>query len=167
MDLTAGCQVGKWHQGQRPAYLPNQRGFSEYYGLPFSVDDGTGFASSCAPPPQAPASGATSALGSSEAAAPAGFTYIHRPPVSLGPQLPLPLVRQQGNESVIVNQPTDLVPLSSNYATFLRNFTRRHIADPMLLYVSAPIPVTLTASRNCTHGCCVTTPTPMPGCCMP
>ena len=31
-DLTAGCQVGKWHQGQRPAYLPNQRGFSEYYG---------------------------------------------------------------------------------------------------------------------------------------
>ena len=39
--------VGKWHQGQQPQYLPAARGFDEFYGLPFSVDDGIGFISSC------------------------------------------------------------------------------------------------------------------------
>ena len=35
--------VGKWHQGQRPAYLPKNRGFDAFYGLPYSVDDGIGY----------------------------------------------------------------------------------------------------------------------------
>ena len=34
--------LGKWHQGQTPSYLPAARGFDEFYGLPFSVDDGIG-----------------------------------------------------------------------------------------------------------------------------
>ena len=27
--------VGKWHQGQRPDYLPKSRGFDAFYGLPY------------------------------------------------------------------------------------------------------------------------------------
>ena len=30
--------VGKWHLGCTPQYMPNQRGFDQYYGLPYSND---------------------------------------------------------------------------------------------------------------------------------
>jgi len=30
--------VGKWHLGHQPDYLPLQRGFEEYYGIPYSND---------------------------------------------------------------------------------------------------------------------------------
>ncbi len=30
--------VGKWHLGDLPEYAPTQRGFDEYYGVPYSVD---------------------------------------------------------------------------------------------------------------------------------
>ena len=42
----ATLALGKWHQGQTPSYLPAARGFDEFYGLPFSVDDGAGTISS-------------------------------------------------------------------------------------------------------------------------
>ncbi len=29
---------GKWHLGHHPKYLPNQHGFDEYLGLPYSND---------------------------------------------------------------------------------------------------------------------------------
>jgi arylsulfatase A len=32
--------VGKWHCGDQPEFLPTQRGFDEYYGLPYSNDMG-------------------------------------------------------------------------------------------------------------------------------
>ena len=32
--------IGKWHLGQRDEYLPTSRGFKEYFGVPYSVDNG-------------------------------------------------------------------------------------------------------------------------------
>ena len=46
--LGAGA-VGKWHLGQRAAYLPAARGFDEYLGIPYSDDMGKALASACAP----------------------------------------------------------------------------------------------------------------------
>ncbi len=33
--------VGKWHLGNVPPYLPTGRGFDEFYGIPYSIDQGT------------------------------------------------------------------------------------------------------------------------------
>ncbi len=30
--------IGKWHLGDRPEYLPTNRGFDSFYGVPYSVD---------------------------------------------------------------------------------------------------------------------------------
>jgi hypothetical protein len=84
-------------------------------GLPFSVDDGTGFLSDC------PNTTSTSN----------GFGRLvnTKQGVGLGPQLPLPLLRQlpatvdassdtaYGSSAIneIVNQPTDLRPLTERY----------------------------------------------------
>jgi arylsulfatase A-like enzyme len=33
--------VGKWHLGSTPQYMPNNRGFDEFFGIPYSIDQGT------------------------------------------------------------------------------------------------------------------------------
>jgi arylsulfatase A len=33
--------VGKWHLGNLPQYLPTNRGFDQFYGIPYSIDQGT------------------------------------------------------------------------------------------------------------------------------
>lgn len=39
--------IGKWHLGQRQVYLPGNRGFDYYLGIPYSDDMGNGITSSC------------------------------------------------------------------------------------------------------------------------
>jgi arylsulfatase A len=33
--------VGKWHLGSAPQFMPTNRGFDEFFGLPYSIDQGT------------------------------------------------------------------------------------------------------------------------------
>jgi arylsulfatase A len=43
MLKTAGYKtacVGKWHLGSTPEYMPNAKGFDEFYGIPYSIDQG-------------------------------------------------------------------------------------------------------------------------------
>lgn len=42
--------VGKWHCGDQPGLLPTDRGFDEYYGLPYSNDMGRQVGREAAPP---------------------------------------------------------------------------------------------------------------------
>ena len=37
----ATMMVGKWHLGSKPKYMPTNRGFDEFYGIPYSIDQGT------------------------------------------------------------------------------------------------------------------------------
>jgi arylsulfatase A len=124
----ATLAIGKWHQGQQPQYLPLARGFDAFLGLPFSVDDGTGFVSKCGP--------------GDSTKSPYNVGEIDRSGLGagLGPQLPLPLIRQMtgtnASESEIVRQPTDLRLLTAEYLSFVQNFTRAHAAQPMFLYLA-------------------------------
>ena len=99
--------VGKWHQGQQPQYLPAARGFDEFYGLPFSVDDGIGFISSCG--------------------AALSVTRTTPTPVGLGPGLPLPRLRQANGINVIEQQPADLTPLSEGLVNHTIDFLQRKL----------------------------------------
>jgi hypothetical protein len=146
--------AGKWHVGQRTEYLPNRRGFDAFYGLPFSVDDGTGYASPCSPSsshlsprPQSHAGLLPTARSwDPVSAAPSDHPIAD----TLGPQTPLPLIRQIANESLILNQPTDLVPLTADYARFAKNFSTVHKDEPMLLYIA--FSHVHTATRNIPNG---------------
>ena len=111
----ATLALGKWHQGQTKPYLPAARGFDEFLGLPYSVDDGTGFASPCAPAAGGAAAGVAAADGEPRR-------------VGLGPQLPLPLLSQAGGATTIVEQPTDLVPLTARLVNRSIDFVARAAA---------------------------------------
>ena len=46
VGYTTGI-VGKWHLGQRQVYMPGNRGFDYYLGIPYSDDMGYGYKSTC------------------------------------------------------------------------------------------------------------------------
>lgn len=114
--------LGKWHQGQRAEYLPKARGFDAFYGLPYSVDDGIGYATNCT---NASTTSTTTSISS----------------VTLGPEIPLPLIQQLPNETgygQILEQPTNLVPLSANMLSFFKDRTTEWRDVPWLAYVAHP-----------------------------
>ena len=122
------------HQGQQPQYLPRERGFDVFHGLPFSVDDGEGFASQC---DQVEARVPELAQHTNTAA---GDVASWQPPLKLGPSLPLPLIRQSANESVIEEQPANLVPLTAKWWNTTREFLRGGSGDrsgaPKFAYIA-------------------------------
>lgn len=117
-----GSLAGKWHLGQQPQFLPTARGFDQFLGLPFSVDDGTAFVSPCPPPPGSDGQIEQLDWGHADVVEVAARS-------ALGPSLPLPLIRQHAaaNESIILEQPTDLRLLTSRLTAAAINFT---IATP-------------------------------------
>eukprot|EP00969_Alexandrium_andersonii_P147706 6531108-Alexandrium_andersonii.AAC.1 len=47
----------------------------------------------------------------------------------------LPLVRQDGNKTEVLEQPTDLTTLSERYSDFAVDFIEKHKREPFFLYV--------------------------------
>jgi arylsulfatase A len=138
--------VGKWHQGQRPDYLPKARGFDAFYGLPYSVDDGIGYAnaSECGMPTKSCAAKHKHNNNNKKKEK----KKKHSTKVSLGPEIPLPLIRQTPDSDEILQQPTDLIPLSQNMLAFVKNFTGQWTAGglPWFAYVAHPHVHTATAN---------------------
>ena len=63
-------------------------------------------------------------------------TSAQRSGATLGPSLPLPLIRQRGatSESIIVEQPTNLRLLNQRLTEAALNFTRAHASEPFFVY---------------------------------
>ena len=142
--------LGKWHQGQRAEYLPKARGFDAFYGLPYSVDDGIGYTSNCTNDMEIINNNND---GDNEIRM-MEQKILHtkkknKTRFGLGPEIPLPLVQQLPNEEsygTILQQPTDLIPLSANMLDFFKNTTTLWRDEPFFAYVAHPHVHTATAN---------------------
>jgi arylsulfatase A len=112
--------VGKWHLGQRLAYLPGNQGFDYYLGIPYSDDMGNAKYSNCDP----------------RSDVKIGPPDRHKPPEN-GDYAAwyIPLVCQEHNRTKIVEQPLDLTTLSEKFQEFATTFIEKNKDDPFFLYV--------------------------------
>lgn len=154
--------VGKWHLGQRQVYLPGNRGFDYYLGIPFSDDMGTAWESSCpadanADPPTPeegipsfqenkefdgdnddwPARDWYENLGLLEAKL---STDAHDEGKKDNPDKGakwLPLLYQEFNQTQVLEQPVDFTTLAQKYSDFATNFIEHQhkSSNPFFLYV--------------------------------
>jgi arylsulfatase A-like enzyme len=145
--------VGKWHLGQRKVYLPGNRGFDYYLGIPFSDDMGTAWESSC--PAEQPVGEEAAPqnndfdeedewlardwyknMGLMEAKLPTDTDKKSPPTPDKGTKW-LPLVYQEFNETQILEQPVDLTTLAKKYSNFATTFIERNNDSdrPFFLYV--------------------------------
>mmetsp|Transcript_137890 Transcript_137890/g.428501 ORF Transcript_137890/g.428501 Transcript_137890/m.428501 type:complete len:582 (+) Transcript_137890:65-1810(+) len=136
-NYTTGI-IGKWHLGQRKMHLPNRRGFDHYLGIPFSNDMGLSWLTGC--------KGEEEQMTSTRMRAKnwhwdeyykAGYMSREdkRTAESDPGALFLPLVRQVGEESSVLEQPLDLTSLGEKYSSFAVEFIQEYKDDPFFLYV--------------------------------
>ena len=108
----ATLALGKWHQGQTKPYLPAARGFDEFLGLPYR---------STTARPRVAVHARRQRRGRRRRrrrrTRPRGL--------GLGPQLPLPLISQADGTTTIIEQPTDLVPLTARSSSTARSTSSR------------------------------------------
>jgi len=136
--------LGKWHLGQRAAYLPAARGFDEYLGVPYSDDMGNGRATPCT----STAGVGVRVLPSDSDKPPSVVAMEPYVAANLAPPPPphdpggdfLPLVAQHTAasgevETRVVEQPLDFSGLGKKYSDFAIDFIERHADHPFLLYV--------------------------------
>lgn len=105
------AMLGKWHLGVRPKFLPHNRGFQSYLGVPYSVDMGT-------------------SVWWPDEPGPSGWGY---------PLLPLPLLEgTDTNGFKIVEQPVRLQNLTARYVARAEQFINQSTesGDPWLLFMS-------------------------------
>jgi arylsulfatase A len=149
--------VGKWHLGQRKVYLPGNRGFDFYLGIPFSDDMGIGRQSQCSTIegnelnenyPEKDDNitsletwesrnmfGSLRLLESRQSSSTFNQSNIAEQPLTEIWKKWLPLVYQEYNMTRILEQPVDLTTLSLKYSTFATSFIDNHKDSPFLLYV--------------------------------
>jgi arylsulfatase A len=148
----ATAAVGKWHLGQRVVYLPGNRGFDYYLGIPYSDDMGNGIATPCAPDKFSKEE--TSTQSSSKLIPANGWSkHEYRSMKLLGEDDDdlasknhadeeedsaghyLPLVYQAFNKTRILEQPLDFTHLAQKYNAFATDFIETHKDEPFFLYV--------------------------------
>lgn len=143
--------AGKWHLGQREAYLPAARGFDSYLGIPYSDDMGEARASPCDHPGGARGTSGFSKRpgGSRSAVLDAMGPYVEAgltpPPSAAEKNDPagdfLPLVSQRKDPATgkvateVLEQPVDLTRLAPKYEKFATDFIRDHADEPFFLYL--------------------------------
>ena len=119
---TTAC-IGKWHLGDQPEFLPPQRGFDYYLGLPYSNDMGPG------------EDGSKSSLGEPLPKPVADNDPANVPETGLvGPnQPPLPMVE---NHTVIARVKQDEQQgLVERYTTAALKFIKANKEKPFFLYL--------------------------------
>ena len=141
--------VGKWHLGQRQLYLPGNRGFDYYLGIPYSDDMGDGIATSCAAhnnkkEPQFLQEGyhqkskkepSSQFVQDFMKANVEGYQVWNDENLDDPAGEYLPLVYQEFNKTKILAQPLDFTYLAQNYSDFATNFIETHQKGPFFLYV--------------------------------
>jgi arylsulfatase A len=121
--------IGKWHLGQRLAYLPGSQGFDYYLGIPYSDDMGNARTSTC------PAAAAMEEVGTFAQESRLNGGTIHWTVNSNDPaSWYLPLVYQNHNKTKIVEQPLDFTTLTEKYNQFATKFIEDHQDEPFFLY---------------------------------
>eukprot|EP00934_Nitzschia_sp_Nitz4_P003453 Nitzschia sp. Nitz4//scaffold42_size132992//46093//47946//NITZ4_003391-RA/size132992-processed-gene-0.8-mRNA-1//1//CDS//3329551694//3443//frame0 len=146
--------VGKWHLGQRQVYLPGNRGFDYYLGIPYSDDMGNAMPQSCpVDSEEMTESLAYHLWEESDGTSPwfreqyealgllnAKFSNVKE---SSAPEADdddparthLPLVYQEFNETRVLEQPLDFTTLAYKYNDFALNFLDTHKNEPFFLYM--------------------------------
>jgi arylsulfatase A len=134
--------VGKWHLGQRKAYLPANNGFDYYLGIPYSDDMGNGARSDCTSPETKERQFEDKAYRSPTHTWPmedykrAGFLQHVVEGGDPDPaHLHLPLVYQEFNDTRVLEQPLDFTNLAGKYNAFATKFIQTHQDEPFFLYV--------------------------------
>lgn len=117
--------IGKWHLGDQLPFLPLQRGFSEYFGLPYSNDMGPaaeGVKSNFGAPPPTAKAAPKSAGGADDG------TGIR------SQQPPLPLL--EGNSVIARVGPLEQADLVRRYTERAVDYIRRPWTQPFFLYLA-------------------------------
>jgi len=132
--------VGKWHLGQRWQYLPGNRGFDKYLGIPFSDDMGAGRLTACYQDSRNPfiqqCDIREERVWMSETNDNGVVKDDRFEPDPAGNIIPL-VFQKEGNDTTVVEQPLDFTTLGEKYYDFATGFIKehRHPNDPFFLYV--------------------------------
>lgn len=131
-DYTSAC-IGKWHLGHDPQFLPTNRGFDHYYGVPYSNDMGID--------PETPiAENAHFREGWTRAKIQALDFETNKPKRNM-----VPLMR----DLEIVEFPTDQSLLTRRYTDEALQFIDQNQDAPFFLYVAYTMPhIPLFASKE-------------------
>ena len=143
-------------------FLPGNRGFDEYLGVPYSDDMGGARATPCSPSNEGKSTNTQTTTSSYQNHAwfedycAAGFCedklkkqlrrlgendvekICHHSTDPAGCFLPLVYQNRLGNgvlNTTVLEQPLDFTHLGKKYSDFVTGFINRHAADPFFLYV--------------------------------
>ncbi|KAG7350334.1 alkaline-phosphatase-like, core domain containing protein [Nitzschia inconspicua] len=167
--------VGKWHLGARHMFLPANRGFDSYLGIPYSDDMGDAIASDCPAKNsgyehEIPNSDETTINNHVHSASSNREQWIEKyrkMGISNGvvdfdesgdqAQYHLPLVHQENNKTTVLEQPLDFTTLAQKYNDFATNFIRQQAGsdDPFFLYVPfSHVHITSPSQNECQYAGC-------------